>query len=360
MRPVGPDISKYQAPADLSKPHHIDFATMVDKSDFLVMRAGFAGSAGGAWTDPRVIEYMGDLEKILLDSPIPFTFYWYFRDNVSIMDQVNRFSAVVNRYKEVVNLPLVVDAEAFVKSNLVSTQKIIDFQAEVERQTGLLVDTLYGRAGQLNSETTPGLPAVLPHLHVARYTTADPQTSEPWDEGGVQEYVEPRDYDTWVFWQFTEDGDEKEYGVFAGAIGIDLNVFNGTMEELRSLANLDKPEPPPIDWEIWGKVTADKKVELVSPQGVYIEFFQYDVAWEPQVLTVASEPGLKVLISLFINGFEIMLRRARVYSSGYVTYTFQRDFNFSKGDGILVTLDNRTNEIVPATMTLALEKYGDL
>ena len=359
MRPVGPDISKYQAPQDLAKPHNIDFATMVDKSAFLIMRAGFAGSAGGAWTDPRVHDYMKDLETILLNNPIPFTFYWYFRDNVSIMDQVNRFSAVINRYKEVVNLPLVVDAEAFVKSNLVSTQKIIDFQTEVERQTGLLVDTLYGRAGQLNSETTPGLPAVLPHLHVARYTSGDPQSSEPWDEGGVQEYVEPRDYDEWVFWQYTEDGDEKEYGVHAGSIGIDLSVFNGTMAELRSLANLDKPKPPATDWDIWGKVTADHKIELIGPRSAYIEFFAYDVSWEPQVLTITGTPGVKATISLFINGFEIILRKTRIYSSGYTTYTFQRDFNFGKADGVLVTLDNSSAEPVTVGMTLALEKYGD-
>ena len=360
MRPVGPDISKYQAPQDLAKPHGIDFATLVDKSDFLVMRAGFAGSAGGAWTDQRVHDYMKDLEEVLLNNPIPFTFYWYFRDNVSIMDQVNRFSAVINRYKSVVNLSLVVDAEAFTKANLVSTQKIKDFEFEVERQTGLKVDTLYGRAGQLNSETTPGLPEVLPNLWVARYDTRlDAQVGQPWVEGGPQEYVEPRDYDSWVYWQFTETADEKPYGVTVGARGLDLNGFNGTLDELRSLAGLDKPEPPPVDWDIWGRTTADRKIEPLGPGASALMFFSYDVAWEPQVLNISGGGGIKATISVFINGFDIKLRQTRIYSSGWTKHTFQRDYNFSKGDGVIVELTNANGYPVEAVVTLAMEKYGE-
>lgn len=361
MRAQGIDMSKYQAPQDLGKPHGIDFKTMLDVVDFLFMRAGFAGSAGGAWTDPRVHEYMKDLEVLLLDDPKPFTFYWYFRDDVSIMDQVNRFSTVVNKYKEVVNLPLIVDAEVFVKSDAVSTQKIKDFQAEVENQTGLLVDILYARSWQLNEETTEGLPEVLPNLFVARYVAVrDPQTSEPWGVGTDDPRLTPRDYIEWAFWQYSEGGDERRYGVTAGAIGIDEVVYNGSVEALRSWAKLDQPVDPPIDWEKWGKTTADRKVSALGPNASILEFFSYDVAWEPQMLSVHGEYRTKVKISLFINGFEIPLRKTIIYSSGSMTYTFLRDFNFSKGDGILVELTNTSGAPATATITLALEKYGDL
>ena len=358
-RPVGVDISKYQAPQDLAKPHGINFSTMVDVADFLVVRAGFAGSAGGAWTDQRVHEYMKDLLTLLLNHPIPFTFYWYFRDNVSIMDQVNRFSAIVNRYKEVVNLPLVVDAEAFVKGSTVSTQKIKDFQFEVENQTGLKVDILYGRAGQLNFETVPGLEKVLPHLWVARYDTRlDPQVAEPWIEGGVQEYVEPRDYDKWTFWQYSEDGDEKKYGVTVGAIGIDENVYNGTMEELRAFAELDKPEPKPIDWDKWGTTTADRKLTTVGPGGTLLEFFSYDVNFEPQVLEIRGARGLKAKVSLFANGFEVLLGEASYFYRDRYLYTFRRDFNIVQGDGVLIELENTSDSAIEVKTTLVLEKYG--
>ena len=358
MRPFGLDISKWQARRELDKPHGVNFRLLLEKVDFLFLRAGYAGSAGGAWTDERVHDYMGDLEPLLIQNPIPFTFYWYFRDDVSIMDQVNRFSAVVNRYKEVVNLSLILDAEVFAKSRAVSTQKIKDFQFEVERQTGLTVDILYGRGGQLNSETEPGLPEVLPYLFVARYDTRlDPQVDEPWEEGGPQEYVEPRDYDTWLFWQYSDHSGGAEFGVVSA--GIDKNVFNGTLAELRTLAELDKPAPPPVDWDVWGKTTADRRVEFLSGKGsVAPVFFAYPVSWEPQVLNITGPSGVKVTISLLVNGFEVILRRTRIYSSGYTTYTFTRDFNFVDGDGIIVTLENITINPAEVVTTLLMEQYG--
>lgn len=359
VRATGVDISKYQAPQDLAKPHGISFETMLDVVDFLFMRAGFAGSGGGAWTDQRVHSYMDTLENLLLKNPKPFTFYWYFRDDVSIMDQVNRFSAVVNRYKEVVNLPLVVDAEAFVKANLVSTQKIKDFQFEVERQTGLLVDILYGRGGQLNSETTPGLEVVLPILFIARYDTRlDPQTDEPWVEGGVQEYVEPRDYDTWGFWQYSESGDESAYGVTVGAIGIDEVVYNGTVSDIRSLAGLDKPEPPPIDWDVWGRASVDLKTEVVPAQGATIISFAQDSPHEPQYLTVQGNYGTKVTIELMINGISVVLRaNQKIYSSGLLQYNFYKEFNLGPSDFVMVTVLNPGAEYV-ISAKLVLERYG--
>lgn len=258
-RPVGVDISKWQANNLQTHPqeHGVDFTLLHNKSDFIILRAGYGGSAGGAHLDERVYQYMNDLAPILENEPKPFTFYWYFRDDVSLIDQANLFSLVINRYKNVVNLTPIVDAEVFVKSDLVSTQKIIEFQAEVERQTGLLVDTLYARAGQLNAETTPGLPAVLPNLHVARYDPdLDEQTDEPWEEGPPEEYVEPRDYDDWVYWQFDASGHGAEYGVVSASI--DRNVFNGTLEELRELANLHEPAAPPPIFD--SSVMVEKKV----------------------------------------------------------------------------------------------------
>ena len=83
MRANGVDISRYQAPEDLAKAHGISFETMLSVVDFLFVRAGFAGSAGGAWTDPRVHVYMEDLYPLLRKDPKPFSFYWYCGNNVS-------------------------------------------------------------------------------------------------------------------------------------------------------------------------------------------------------------------------------------------------------------------------------------
>ena len=358
MRPVGSDVSKWQAVKELDKPHGVNFPKLLEIVDFLMLRAGYAGSAGGAWTDERVHDYMKDLEDMLDKNPKPFTFYWYFRDDVSIMDQANRFSAVVNRYKEVVNLPLVLDAEVFNNSRSVSTQKIKDFQTEVERQTGLKVDILYGRGGQLNAQTEPGLPEVLPYLFVARYDSSlDPQVDEPWIEGGPQEYVEPRDYDEWLFWQYSDNGGGHDWGVVSA--GIDKNVFNGTLDELRSFAGLDKPVPPPVDWEVWGTTTAEKKIRIIGPGATALMFFSHDVKWEPQFLSIQGGYKMRAKISLRVNGIELPLRQTTVFSTGFTVVNFQRDFNFVKGDGVIVEVTNPTSAKMTARVKLALEKYGE-
>lgn len=343
-RPIGVDISKWQAHSDLSKPHGVDFVKLHDKADFIILRAGYGGSGGGAWTDERVHDYMKDLEPILLRNPKPFTLYWYFRDDVSVMEQVARYVDVVLRWKEVINLPLVVDAEVFVKSDLVSTQKIIDFQTEVEKATGLKVDILYARAGQLNEETTPGLPAVLPQLFIARYDKGlNPQIDEPWDEGDEQEYVEPRDYDNWVIWQHSASGMGAEYGVVSASI--DQDVYHGTLEQLREWAKLDQVVPEPAETK-WGD-TAIQTVAAIGASGtIEIPFSEDKKTVSPKILTVQCAKGTvtKITVKVVVNGVRVLLRRLK--GAKYVDY-FKHDFDIkldlNPGDKVLVTLDGVPN-----------------
>lgn len=252
-RPFGLDISKYQAPQDKSIAHGIDFDVMLSKVDFLFVRAGYAGSASlKGHEDERVREYMADLFPRLKANPKPFTFYWFFRDDASITSQATVFSRLVSEFKEVVNLPLIVDAEVFVKGDSTSTQKIVDFQFEVERMTGMLVDILYARSWQLNEETVPGLELVLPYLQIARYHRGEGAidgSTEPWEIPPDNPMLKPRDYDDWDFWQYADgESDAQEYGV--GPLGdddIDKNVYNGTHEELLAWAKIAEPVPPPVD-----------------------------------------------------------------------------------------------------------------
>jgi GH25 family lysozyme M1 (1,4-beta-N-acetylmuramidase) len=347
MRAVGPDISKYQAPQDLSKPHGIDFKKMHEVSDFIFVRAGYAGSAGGAWADERVYEYMADLEPILMQNPLPFTFYWYFRDDINVMDQANRFSEVVNMFKGVINLPLVVDAEVFVKSDEVSTQKIIDFQTEVENQTGLKVDILYARAWQLNEETTPGLPEVLPYLFVARYpgSSVDPQETEPWGNPGDSPNIEPEDYEDWTFWQHTESADEGKYGVIVGATGIDESVFNGDVEQLREFANLhEPPKDEPIDFALTHAEQHDKNVD-----GSREFVFSQDTTFKPKHLTVQFPKGSmsKFTVKVVVDGVRVLLRRRHLSQyNDWSLYTFAEVLKIKPGDSVIATLEGDGDAMV--------------
>ena len=44
----------------------------------------------------------------------------------------------------------------------------------------------------------------------------------------------PTGWDTWVMWQFTSDGGGKQHGMESN--GLDLNLFNGTVEELKAFS----------------------------------------------------------------------------------------------------------------------------
>lgn len=49
-------------------------------------------------------------------------------------------------------------------------------------------------------------------------------------------------WDRWAFWQFDDKGDGRAYGVESR--GVDLNYFNGSLDDLRKYANQSKPDEP--------------------------------------------------------------------------------------------------------------------
>jgi hypothetical protein len=160
--------------------------------------------------------------------------------------------------------------------------------------------------------------------------------------------------------QYTENGDEEKYGVADGAIGIDENVFNGTLEELRHLAGLDKPVPPPVDFEKWGVAACDMKKETIPADGTSLFAFKQDVAHhKPHYIQVQGTPGAYVTIELLIDGIPILLRRQKVYSSGTFTYTFQRNLTVSKDDFALVTVEAPDQAPASAQVKFVLERYGE-
>jgi len=75
---------------------------------------------------------------------------------------------------------------------------------------------------------------------IARYpNTVDPQVDDPDMEDARED---------WDFWQYSKEGDGKSHGV--GSTFVDLNVFNGTVEELKEyLKNeviVPLPDPPVV------------------------------------------------------------------------------------------------------------------
>jgi lysozyme len=55
--------------------------------------------------------------------------------------------------------------------------------------------------------------------------------------------VVPTYWPEWKFWQYSWHGDGRAFGCESG--NVDLNFYNGTLDELRAWAGVDTPEPPP-------------------------------------------------------------------------------------------------------------------
>src|SRR5690606_7303872 len=62
---------------------------------------------------------------------------------------------------------------------------------------------------------------------------------------GVTNTLVPKPWNTWTFWQFTDNGDGTIYGV--ESLNIDLNYFNGDINAFRGRFGLsDTPIPDPV------------------------------------------------------------------------------------------------------------------
>jgi GH25 family lysozyme M1 (1,4-beta-N-acetylmuramidase) len=89
-------------------------------------------------------------------------------------------------------------------------------------------------------------------LWVAHYTTL----SEP---------LLPEAWDTWVFWQYTSQGDGDKYG--ASSNHIDLNRFNGDEEDLQEYIGGPFPPTPVLPPNIGVKVNIEIDGQDVKYQG---------------------------------------------------------------------------------------------
>ena len=72
---------------------------------------------------------------------------------------------------------------------------------------------------------------------IARYTTLP----LPWGNPGDSASLKPRDWDSWVFWQFSADGNGRGPEFGAQSASIDLNYFNGDETDFRVYCGYAEP-----------------------------------------------------------------------------------------------------------------------
>ena len=180
---------------------------------------------------------------------LPTGFYWFFRPNHDPNKQADYFCNLAAQTKRG---PLTADVE--VQAGLTPEQfrdAIAKFVGRVYVNTGIwckiytrttiwnphsrLVNGVYVKAGVAESALWPRL-----KLWIARYDVL-----APWN--GADDRFKPRDWNTWLFWQFSADGNGRgfEFGA-TGSKSIDLNWFNG--DENNLAAHFMVAPPVAEDW----------------------------------------------------------------------------------------------------------------
>ena len=123
------------------------------------------------------------------------------------------------------------------------TESAANFVLRVNENLGVL-PILYSRAYWLNKWTVPDDLMKLLELWIARYTSKRKPWGNllPWPDSPA---IKPRDYDDWVFWQWSADGNGRGAEFGAKSKSIDLDYFNGDQAAFDEYVNKPQPKPYP-------------------------------------------------------------------------------------------------------------------
>ncbi|WP_054522187.1 GH25 family lysozyme [Thermanaerothrix daxensis] len=208
MNALGCDVSHWQG--------EIDFARMKEAgANFVFLKASQA-----EWTDRRfVVNYQAAKQAGLLVG-----MYHYLDWTTPADKQARYFAKLIQDYPP--DIEPVLDYEERRKAPLqriaiVAAREFVDI---VEENTGR-VCMVYTSPGYWHEYGSDAASWAECPLWIAHYRVSKPIVPAPWKD--------------WLFWQYTDRGDGKQYGVSSAQI--DLNWYNGTVDEL--LARYGRPSP---------------------------------------------------------------------------------------------------------------------
>lgn len=221
------DVSRWQDDIDASK--MLSAGTLG-----LYIRAGSIDKNSGAcYAD---YQFANNAQKF--NGKIPCGYYWYFRPEFNPSMQA---TYLVNLLKNVrVDLPTAIDVESNNKnvSMNIFQSRIYEFLVLIEDLVGEAC--IYTRAEFWNYHVGSPVWAWSRKLWIARYNS---ELSHPWGDG----FFKPLPWNDWWMWQYSSPGNNRasEFGVPPeGDDDIDINRYNGTLDEFYADANWAKPEPP--------------------------------------------------------------------------------------------------------------------
>jgi GH25 family lysozyme M1 (1,4-beta-N-acetylmuramidase)/uncharacterized protein YraI len=222
---IGPDVSFYQD--DPETPQGIDFAAMHKQAAFVIIRAG-----QNLWPDPDFKYNWREAKKAGLARGS----YWFYDSRANPKRQAELW---VERLEgDLGELPLFADLEETFGGQYSGWGKWYDFLERLrsligEKEIAIYTAYYYWRDHAPNATTQSNS---LEYFHqyplwIAHYKAEKPRVPKPWAD------------DEWLFWQFTEQGSGKSYGV--ESIAVDLNYFNGELESFHKRFPLVPAGPPP-------------------------------------------------------------------------------------------------------------------
>ena len=225
---IGPDVSFYQD--DPETPQGIDFIKMRASAGYVIIRAG-----QNTWVDS---DFKINWHEAKL-AGLPRGSYWFYDSRTNPKRQAELW--VQQFGDDFGELPLFADFEENYKGPHSGWKNWYTFLERLKQLTNgkeiaIYTAYYYWRDHAPNSTTQA---SNLEYFHqyplwIANYGTTEPLVPKPWAKG------------EWLFWQYTETGAGKLFGVESN--GIDLNYFNGDLAAFQTRFNLsDTPAPPPPD-----------------------------------------------------------------------------------------------------------------
>ncbi len=215
--PIGPDISFYQD--NPQTPFTVDFRKMKERSLWVVIRAG-----QNLWGDRDFVRNWKEAKK----AGIPRGAYWFYDSRVDPKKQAEKFvSMFAGDFGE---LPIFADFEDEYNGPFKGWKNWYNFIERLRqllpkgKEIGIYTGYYYWREHTVGAGIEPASLEYFQQypLWIANYGVASPLVPKPWK--------------TWVFWQYTDNGDGTLYGV--ESLNIDLNYFNGDADAFYRRFNL--------------------------------------------------------------------------------------------------------------------------
>ncbi len=239
---LGVDVSLWNTDSAYSATRWFDPKIAKEKG----VKFAFIKASEGKTKDPQVDKFA----QLFADAGIPYGFYHFARPDPSYIIQADTFWNIIKNLGW--SLPPVLDLErsgvglSFTKAFLGRIGSKANVKPILYTSPGFWTSL----SGYIEANWVKNYP-----LWVANYKHLPlPLRNIPKDLGTP--FIPPP-FTNWTFWQFSPNGDGEYFGGnynprYENKVPVDLNVYNGSLEEMYAEFNIGQeptPQPPPNEDE---------------------------------------------------------------------------------------------------------------